>query len=72
MYAISPKLAKAVEIAAAFVQREISKRKRLNPDSNPDEVWASVTYDGRIFIGTPLLHAGQGLYVDHFGHWKEA
>ena len=70
MDAISPRLAKAVEIATAYVQLEVSKRSRLNPNGfNPSEVWASVTYDGRIAIGNPLLRGGDGFYVNHLGKW---
>lgn len=68
---ITPRLLKAFEIAAAFVHRAITIRLRLNPNTNPDEVWAAVNFDGRILIGTPLLRQGQGFYVDQRGHWKE-
>jgi hypothetical protein len=64
--------AKAVEVAVAFIQREIYIRMRLNPETNPAEIWATVTFDGRIRLGTPVLHTGQGFYVNHSGNWKEA
>jgi hypothetical protein len=72
MQNITPTLTKAFEIAAAFVGREVTIRLRLDPLTNPDEIWAAVTFDGRIFIGTPALHGGQGFYVDHNGNWMEA
>jgi hypothetical protein len=73
MNATTPKLAKGIEIATAFVQREVKKRTRLNPEGcNPEEIWASLTHDGRIFIGTPLLRTGQGFYVDYRGRWQAA
>lgn len=65
------KLSKAIEIAEAFLRREISKQQRLNPGLNPDEIWAGVSFDGRIVIGTPMFHEGHGVYVNHNGHWKE-
>lgn len=63
------KLDRAFDIATAFVQRELNKRTRLNPNYTPADIWAVVTHDGRIFIGTPVLHQGQGYYVDHDGQW---
>ena len=71
MINLTPHLAKAVEIATAFLQSEVNKAKRLNPHFNPQEVWASVSLEGRIIIGTPLLHGARGLYVNHDGHWME-
>ena len=67
MIDISPRLSRACELAAAVVSREVEKRRRLNPHFNPDEVWASVTVDAHIFIGTPLLRPGEGYYVTHCG-----
>ena len=64
--------ARAVDIAAAFVQHELTKRMRLNPNYTPADIWAGVTHDGRIFVGTPVLQQGQGYYVDHRGHWRQA
>lgn len=71
MNAISPQIARACQMAAAFIDREVRTRQRLNPHFNPGELWASVTHDARIRIGTPLLRSGQGYYVSHRGHyWK--
>ena len=58
-------------MATALITWEIDKRQRLNPRFNPDEVWASVTQDARICVGTPLLHPGKGYYVDRHGDWEE-
>ena len=72
MLTLTPSLAKAVEIAAAFVARELAIQRRLNPEVNPDEVWSGVAFDGRIVIGHPVLHPGEGLYVNQLGQWTEA
>jgi len=72
MITITHQLSKAIEIAAAFVEHDVRKRQYLNPETNPEETWAGISLDGRIVIGTPLLHAGQGLYVDYLGHCTEA
>ena len=72
MNTTSPRLARAVDIAAAFVQRELTKRMRLNANYTPADIWASVTFDGHICIGTPLLARGQGYYVNHSGQWELA
>jgi hypothetical protein len=69
---LSPRLSRACELAAAVLAREVDKRRRLNPYFNPDEVWASVTVDAHIFVGTPLLYPGQGYYVDHRGDRMKA
>ena len=71
MNCISPRLNRACQVATALIIWEIDKRRRLNPRINPDEIWASVTQDARIFIGTPLLHPGEGYYVDRRGDWEE-
>jgi hypothetical protein len=68
----TPRIAKAIDIAAAFVERELSIRMRLNPQFRKEELWAAVTADGQILIGTPLLRDGQGMYVDHEGRLMEA
>jgi hypothetical protein len=68
----TPTIAKAIDIAAAFVERELNIRLRLNPHFCKDELWAAVTVDGQILIGTPLLQDGQGMYVDHNGQSMEA
>jgi hypothetical protein len=72
MTTLTPRLEKAIEIAAAFVARELALRQRLNPQVSADEVWAGVVFDGRILIGHPVLHPGQGLYVTQRGQWTEA
>lgn len=72
MGADDPRMARAADIAAAFIQRELSVRLRLNPDFRKEDLWAAVTSDGRIFIGTPLLRDGQGAYVDHQGRLMAA
>jgi hypothetical protein len=72
MLNLTPYHAKAVEVAAAFVSRELTLRQRLNPQFGSNEIWASVAFDGRILIGHPVLHPGQGLYVDQLGQWTEA
>ena len=72
MLTLTPSLAKAIEIAAAFVARELAIQQRLNRQVAPDELWAGVAFDGRIVIGHPVLHAGQGLYVNQLGQWAEA
>lgn len=66
------RLSRACQFAAAVVDWEVRKRKRLNPRVNPDEVWASVTNDANIRVGTPLLHPGEGYYVNHRGYSWEA
>lgn len=72
MNVVTPTLVKAFDIATAFVQQELNVRMRLDPDGCAEEdVWASVTHDGRIFVGTPLLRSGQGYYVKHDGNWEE-
>lgn len=71
MINLTPHLLKAIEIATAFLQTEVRKCKRLNPCFNANEVWATVSLDGRIIIGTPLLHGASGLYVDSNGSWRE-
>lgn len=40
MSGISPKRFRACEFAAAVVTREVEKRRRLNPNFNPDGLWA--------------------------------
>jgi hypothetical protein len=72
MLTLTPSLAKAVEIATAFVGRELALQRRLNPQVNPDEVWAGIAFDGRMVIGHPVLQPGQGLYVNQLGQWTEA
>ena len=72
MTSITPQLTKAIEIAAALVDCEVSKCRRLNPQIAPEEIWAGIGLDGRIVVGHPLLPAGRGLYVDHHGCWTEA
>lgn len=71
MTAISPKLERACQFAAAVIAWEVEKRRRLNPCFNPDEVWASVTLDAHIRVGTPLLHPGEGYYVNGHGDWMK-
>jgi hypothetical protein len=71
MSSLAPHLSKAIDIAAAFVARELGVQQRLNPEVTPDEIWASVRFDGTIVVGHPLLRAGQGLYVDRLGQWRE-
>ncbi len=68
---ISSKVVRACQFAAAVIDWEVKKRRRLNPNFNPDEVWASVTYDAHIRVGTPLLRAGKGFYVNRQGDWEE-
>jgi hypothetical protein len=72
MFKLTPRLAKAIEIAAACVERELGIKRRINPQVGLDELWAGVGFDGRILIGHPLLHPGQGLYVNQLGQWTEA
>jgi hypothetical protein len=72
MLKLTPQLSKAIEIAAACVAREFAVKRRLNPQLGTDEHWAGVAFDGRILIGHPLLHPGQGLYVNQLGQWTEA
>ena len=71
MKQISPTLARACQVAAAVVDWEVNKRRRLNPRFNPEELWASVTHEARIYVGTPLLHTGKGYYVNHRGDYWE-
>lgn len=62
------------DIAAAAAKRlqwELHKRRLLNPEFNPEEIWAAITYDGRIRVGTPVLHSGQGFYLNHSGEQIE-
>ncbi|MFQ5936950.1 MAG: hypothetical protein ACE5LB_11150 [Acidiferrobacterales bacterium] len=71
MNALTPTLTRACEFAAAVIAEELKTRQCLNPSFNADEVWASVTHDATIRVGTPLLHPGQGYYVNHDGqHWE--
>ncbi len=72
MNQISPTLSRACQFAAAAIDWQVTKRKRLNPRFNPDEVWASVTLDANIRVGTPLLRPGKGYYVNHRGDSWEA
>ena len=72
MAGIDPRMERACDVAAAFLAHELNLRRRLRPNFNPDELWASVTRDARISIGTPLLREGQGYYVNHCGNWTEA
>ena len=69
---ISQSVSRACQFAAAVVAWEVEKRRRLNPHFNPDEVWASVRLDARICVGTPLLHPGEGYYVNHCGDLRKA
>ena len=72
MIEATPRIARAIDIAVAFVARELDVRTRLNPSFCKDELWAAVTEDGQILIGTPLLRDGQGMYVDHEGRLMAA
>lgn len=68
---INSTLVRACQFAAAMIAREVATRRRFNHDFNPDEVWASVTRDAKIHIGTPLLYPGEGYYVNHSGdRWE--
>ncbi len=71
MITLTPYLAKAIEIAAACVEREFRVRRRLDPQITAEEVWAGVSLDGRIVIGHPVLPSGQGFYVNHQDEWQE-
>jgi hypothetical protein len=71
MVTLTPYLAKAIEIAAACLEREFQVRRRLDPEIPPEELWAGVTLDGRIVIGHPVLPRGQGFYVNQQGEWQE-
>jgi hypothetical protein len=66
------KLNRGIDIATAFIQRELYKRRCLNPNFSSTDIWAGLTHDGRIFIGTPLLQRGQGYYVDYLGGSRQA
>jgi hypothetical protein len=68
----TPRLIRAIDIAVALIEREVSVRSRLNPEFCKDELWAAVTADGQILIGTPLIRDGQGMYVDHEGQLMAA
>lgn len=73
MNALTPTLKHGFDIAVAFIQREVTKRMRITAKAvNPMEIWASVTHDGRIMVGTPILRPGQGYYVNHDGTWRAA
>jgi len=71
MISMTPYLIKAIEIAAVCVEREFQVRRRIDPEIPPEELWASVTLDGRIAIGHPVLQSGQGFYVNNLGEWRE-
>jgi len=71
MINVTPYLAKAIEIAAACVDKEIRVRRRLDPEFPAEELWAGVALDGRILVGHPVLPSGQGFYVNHQGQWQE-
>ena len=71
MITLTPYLAKAIEIAAACVEREFRVRRRLDPEFSAEELWAGVGLDGRIVIGHPVLPSGQGFYVNQQGEWQE-
>jgi len=71
MISLTPYLIKAIEIAAVCVEREFQVRRRIDPEIPPEELWASVTLDGRIAIGHPVLQSGQGFYVNNLGEWQE-
>lgn len=68
----TPRIERAIDIAIALVTREVNVRTRLNPSFCKDELWAAVTADGQILVGTPLLRDGQGTYVDHQGRLMAA
>lgn len=68
----TPRIARAIDIAIALVERELSVRTRLNPSFCRNELWAAVTPEGQILIGTPLLRDGQGTYVDPDGRLMAA
>jgi len=68
----TPRIARAIDIAVAFVEHEVNVRSRLNPRFCKEELWAAVTADGQILIGTPLIRDGQGMYVDHEGQLMAA
>lgn len=68
---INPTISRACQFAAALIDWELRKRQRLDPRFNPNELWASVTHDARICVGTPLLRPGQGYYVNQQGEWTE-
>jgi hypothetical protein len=71
MIILTPHLTKAIEIAAACIERELQVRHRLDPNIEAEELWAGVTLDGRILVGHPVLRRGQGVYVNHMGEWQE-
>jgi hypothetical protein len=71
MITLTPYLIKAIEIAAPCVEREVQVRHRLDPNIQAEELWASVTLDGHILIGHPVLQRGRGFYVNHQGKWQE-
>jgi hypothetical protein len=71
MITLTPYLAKAIEIAAACVEKEYRVRRRLDPEFPAEELWAGVGLDGRIVVGHPVLPCGQGFYVNHQGEWQE-
>jgi hypothetical protein len=71
MITLTPYLEKAIEIAAVCVEREFQVRRRLDPEIPPEELWASVTLDGCIAIGHPVLPSGRGFYVNNLGEWQE-
>lgn len=59
-------------LAVELLDKELHKRQLLNPEFNPEEIWAAITYDGRVRIGTPMLHCGQGYYLDYQGRRLDA
>lgn len=72
MLNLMSRLAKGIEIAAVFVARERAKRPRFNPQVNPHEVWAGVSFDSHTVIDHRLVHHGQGLqFKNQLGQWTE-
>jgi hypothetical protein len=72
MQHISPQLAQAIQTARVLLARERSERGRREGRNSGAPLWAGVSREGRIVVGTPLLRPGEGFYVDHTGHWTEA
>jgi hypothetical protein len=71
MYVTLPDL-EAIESARVLLGRIASERLRQHSQRGSGALWASVSNDGRVRVGTPLLDPGEGFYVDLNGQWTEA
>jgi hypothetical protein len=72
MHPITPEVAEAIETARAVLERAVSERTARGACRGAAVLWAGVSREGRILVGTPLFDPGEGFYVDPDGDWTEA